>query len=74
MCSYTCIIGKYLTALSKLESLALSLHSQLGGCGLHLPVKETWPREISVDSLKFFLKQQQKVLEDSGGLDTGAYI
>ena len=60
--------GKYLSALGKIESLAVSLRVQLEGCGLSLPVRGSWPREILVDSLKFFMKQQQKALEHSKGL------
>ena len=50
-----------------MESLAISLKAKLNKRGLHVPVRGVWPREISVDSLKFFLKQQQKVLEDCQG-------
>ena len=60
--------GKYLTAFSKMERLTSSLRTQLEGCGLYLPVRSGWPRDIEVDSLKFFLKQQQKALEDNKGV------
>lgn len=59
--------------MSKMESLALSLRAQLEGSGHHVPVRGTWPREISVDSLKFFLKQQQKLLEDAQSTNRGNY-
>ncbi len=60
--------GKYLAAFSKMEVLAVSFRNQLEGCGLRLPVRSGWPREIELDALKFFLKQQQKALEDDQGL------
>lgn len=59
--------GRYLTGFSKMERLAVFLKTQLEGCGLQLPVGSGWPRDVEVDALKFFLKQQQKVLEDSQG-------
>ena len=60
---------KYLAALAKMENLALSLVSKIEGCGLKLPVKGAWLRDSAVvDSLKFFLKQQQKALEDGQGV------
>ncbi len=59
---------KYLDALSKMENFALSLRSQIEGCGFQLPVKGAWLESAAVDSLKFFLKQQQKAVEDGQGM------
>ncbi len=59
------IVDKYLSSLSEMECLVSSLRNQLERYGLHVPIRGTGPREMSVDSLKFFFKQQQKALEDS---------
>ena len=45
----------------------MSLKTQLEECGLHVPVRGTWLREPSLETLKFFFKEQQKALEDCGG-------
>lgn len=52
----------------------MSLKGQLEGCGLHLPMRGEWPREICVDFLKFFMKQQQKVLQDNPAMHSDGEI
>lgn len=54
--------GEYLSALSRIEDSSLPILQALRPYGLHAP---HGLQELPPDGIKFFLKQQQKALEDN---------
>lgn len=67
------LLDEYLATISKLEQFAAELYSELKDHGFRSMERSV--REIPIDSIKFFLKQQQKKLEDNeNSSKTGTFI
>ena len=61
--------GEYLSAVSKIEGFAAPVVRALIPFGLNVPQSGARMGGLSLDAMKFFLKQQQKALEDNQGLE-----
>ena len=62
-------LGEYLSAVSKIEGFVAPVVRALIPFGLNVPQSGARMGGLSLDSMKFFLKQQQKALEDNQGLE-----
>ena len=61
--------GEYQSAVSKIEGFAAPVVRALIPFGLTVPQSGARMGGLSLDAMKFFLKQQQKALEDNQGLE-----
>ena len=68
-CSCYVLLGEYLSAVSKIEGFAAPVVRALIPFGLNVPQSGARMGGLSLDAMKFFLKQQQKALEDNQGLE-----
>ena len=62
-------LGEYLSAVSKIEGFVAPVVRALIPFGLNVPQSGARMGGLSLDAMKFFLKQQQKALEDNQGLE-----